>query len=96
MAISLLPKSKSKDNLAAKEEEDIFNKPSTSSGPPLESVGSKESREETAIDLSLADPATKMLYFAKRNEWSAVMEQLNMTVRPDFSLTDQVINQLLF
>lgn len=80
------------ESIRSKEEDEIFTKPSTSSGGSitLETVGKKESRDEMAIDLSLADPATKMLYFARKSEWSAVLDQLNQTARPDFSQTDQV------
>ncbi|KJH52964.1 ankyrin repeat protein [Dictyocaulus viviparus] len=51
----------------------------------------KEETEQldTLIDLSLADPQAKVLYMAKREQWSALQTELDKMKGNDFSMADQ-------
>ncbi|CAI5438376.1 unnamed protein product [Caenorhabditis angaria] len=49
-------------------------------------IGTNE--EMTSDDLALADPQTKILYFAKRDEWNQVEIETEKLKRSDFSMAD--------
>lgn len=41
-------------------------------------------------DLAMADPQTKILYYAKRDEWLNVETEMETIKRSDFSMADNV------
>ncbi|CAC14420.3 Ion transport domain-containing protein [Caenorhabditis elegans] len=61
-------------------------------GKPLfrESLTSHASSHEemSSEDLAMADPQTKILYFAKRDEWANVESEIETIKRSDFSMAD--------
>ena len=61
--------------------------------PPFrESITSHASSHEemSTEDLAMADPQTKILYFAKRDEWVNVEIEMETIKRSDFSMADNV------
>ncbi|GMT02287.1 hypothetical protein PENTCL1PPCAC_24461, partial [Pristionchus entomophagus] len=43
----------------------------------------------TKLDLSMADPQTRLLYFAKKEEWKLLVDELGKLGKGDFSTADQ-------
>ncbi|GMR55558.1 hypothetical protein PMAYCL1PPCAC_25753, partial [Pristionchus mayeri] len=68
--------------------------------PSRDSLSSNEEKEKekkkvedalahTKLDLSMADPQTRLLYFAKKEEWKLLVDELGKLGKGDFSTSDQ-------
>ncbi|GMT29818.1 hypothetical protein PFISCL1PPCAC_21115, partial [Pristionchus fissidentatus] len=69
--------------------------------PSRDSLSSNEEKEKdkqqkaedqqahTKLDLSMADPQTRLLYFAKKEEWKLLGDELHRLGKGDFSTSDQ-------
>ncbi|KAK6730167.1 hypothetical protein RB195_006932 [Necator americanus] len=51
--------------------------------------GKESEPSETQVDLSMADPQTKILYMAKHEQWPTMEAELDTVKKNDFSLADQ-------
>uniref|UniRef100_A0A8R1HXB3 ANK_REP_REGION domain-containing protein n=1 Tax=Caenorhabditis japonica TaxID=281687 RepID=A0A8R1HXB3_CAEJA len=81
--VVFVPKQKSRESVTPPESSKL------KSGPFRESIASHTSHEEmSSEDLSMADPQTKILYFAKRDEWPNVEIEVEKIKRSDFSMAD--------
>ncbi|CAB3407274.1 unnamed protein product [Caenorhabditis bovis] len=57
--------------------------------PFRESITSHTSNEEMPMeDLAMADPQTKILYYAKREEWANMEKEIDGVKRSDFTMAD--------
>uniref|UniRef100_A0A1I7TBT6 ANK_REP_REGION domain-containing protein n=1 Tax=Caenorhabditis tropicalis TaxID=1561998 RepID=A0A1I7TBT6_9PELO len=84
--IVFVPKQPSRDSLTPPHASgNTLGKP-----PFRESITSHASSHEemSADDLAMADPQTKILYFAKRDEWTNVEVEMETIKRSDFSMAD--------
>ncbi|PIC53240.1 hypothetical protein B9Z55_003026 [Caenorhabditis nigoni] len=84
--VIFVPKNPSRDSLTPPDRHgNTLGKP-----PFRESITSHASSHEemSSEDLAMADPQTKILYFAKRDEWVNVETEMGTIKRSDFSMAD--------